>query len=422
MKYDLTNFFTKHNVITIYGLFLTSILISVTFISCASTGKKSITEFEPKPVSQIGPVNNPRYFGKQFDKDTPIERVVTEGRSQILESGEQNAYEAALDHALRNAVEIVLGTMIDNRTLVNNGVLLEDKIYSRAYGFVKTYDVLEEYNQGSTKFLKVSADVVIADVRDDAMALGILQDRAERPLLVLAVSEQNQEGRPTTYFKNELEEILVNKELQLIHIPNLTSTTVDALGNDPITIGTQYGGQIMVAGNVEAVENNLSKNPIFKDKNIKSVNVSIALKAFNLGDGRILSSRQVRENGIGLDFNTAMKDGIEKIAQELGGNLVDDFIKKWDLYVNNGFEYSVIFKGIRYNQVKLIKEFTPRRIQGIKAHFDKGFDSTSNTYKTLIRFQGSAEELARRMMIQFKPEINLKIKSYNANTVLLNLE
>lgn len=407
-------------------VFFSVFLLLLTLFSCVSSQKETSipTEFQNKPITQVGPINNPRYFGKQFLDDTLVEKIVVEGRSQIFASGEQAAFESALNHALRNAVEIVLGSMVDNRTLVNNGVLIEDKIYSRSYGFVKTYEILSENKKADTLFLKVRATVVIGDVRDYAMALGILQDRAQRPIIAVLVDE-NIDGQFTSYFKTALEEKLINKQFEIVHQEQMSvvlkkiNSSLEEISRDSkpeIEAGIESGAQIIIRGKVDAVKNDLSKNPLFKDKNLKSINVSVEVEGYNLGDARLLSVRQMRDNGIGLDETTALKNGLEKIVDKLGDKLIDDLIKKWDLHINNGFEYTVVISGVEYKDTTFIRSQIPRRLQGIKAVFDRGYDK--NLMNLLIRFQGPAEELVRSLLVKLKPEIDLELKSYDQSKVI----
>ncbi|MEM2941914.1 MAG: flagellar assembly protein T N-terminal domain-containing protein, partial [Candidatus Bathyarchaeia archaeon] len=54
------------------------------------------------------------------------------------------AREKALEDALRRAVEQAVGTFISSDAMVENGVLLSEKIYKESKGFVKSYEVVEE--------------------------------------------------------------------------------------------------------------------------------------------------------------------------------------------------------------------------------------------------------------------------------------
>ena len=73
--------------------------------------------------------------------------------------------EGALDDAKRNAVEQIVGTMIDSRSLSDMAVVQMDEIYTQSRGFVKKITVLEEGTTGDVYRVKAKIDV---DTNPDA--------------------------------------------------------------------------------------------------------------------------------------------------------------------------------------------------------------------------------------------------------------
>ena len=73
--------------------------------------------------------------------------------------------EGALDDAKRNAVEQIVGTMIDSRSLSDMAVVQMDEIYTQSRGLVKKITVLEEGTTGDVYRVKAKIDV---DTNPDA--------------------------------------------------------------------------------------------------------------------------------------------------------------------------------------------------------------------------------------------------------------
>lgn len=73
--------------------------------------------------------------------------------------------EAAIDDAKRNAVEQIVGTMIDSRSMSEMAVVKLDEIYTKSRGFVKKITVLEEGPAGGAYRVKALIDV---DTNSDA--------------------------------------------------------------------------------------------------------------------------------------------------------------------------------------------------------------------------------------------------------------
>lgn len=67
--------------------------------------------------------------------------------------------ETAVRDAMRNAVETVVGTMIDSRTLIDKNVVALDEIYSKSQGFVKDIKILQESQTGGMYRVRATVDV-----------------------------------------------------------------------------------------------------------------------------------------------------------------------------------------------------------------------------------------------------------------------
>lgn len=70
--------------------------------------------------------------------------VVAEGRAVIGTGGVPGAREAAVQQALRNAVEKTTGVFVSARTLTSNYRLVQDEVTTRAEGFATLKEVLSE--------------------------------------------------------------------------------------------------------------------------------------------------------------------------------------------------------------------------------------------------------------------------------------
>lgn len=67
--------------------------------------------------------------------------------------------DSAVRDAMRNAVENVVGTFIDSRTLVNKSVVALDEVYAKSQGFVKNINILNETTFGGDFRVKARIDV-----------------------------------------------------------------------------------------------------------------------------------------------------------------------------------------------------------------------------------------------------------------------
>ena len=111
------------------------------------------------------------------------ETVTTVGQAPIIDGNDTQARLKAIEDARRAAVEQGVGTLIDSQTKVANFQVLQDRIYSRASGYVTNYSILSEGKtpDGSMYTVTIRADVQTASIKDDLRAIGILMAQVGNP-------------------------------------------------------------------------------------------------------------------------------------------------------------------------------------------------------------------------------------------------
>ena len=124
-----------------------------------------------------------------FQADQMYREVVARGMGAIIANDVAKAEDDAIANALRNAVEQVIGTMVESEVLVRNYQTIEDKIYSYTKGFVERYDVLSRSQRGQTIYeVTIKAVVKKGNLKDNLQALGLLIARKGKPRLGRPVS------------------------------------------------------------------------------------------------------------------------------------------------------------------------------------------------------------------------------------------
>jgi len=116
------------------------------------------------------------------DNETTQE-VISRGMGAIISGDEAKATDDAIASALRNAVEQVIGTMIQSDVLVQNYQTIEDRIYSQTQGYVERYQVLSKSKTSDTILeVSIKATVRKGNLKDNLEALGLLITRKGKPL------------------------------------------------------------------------------------------------------------------------------------------------------------------------------------------------------------------------------------------------
>ena len=103
---------------------------------------------------------------------------------------DEKAKDEALSRALRDAVEKAVGVLIEADTMVKNFQLLEDKIYSRVKGYVKSYEVISvDKSQDGMTEVNIRAVVASDILEDDLAGLEVIQRSKGNPRVVILINE-----------------------------------------------------------------------------------------------------------------------------------------------------------------------------------------------------------------------------------------
>ncbi len=370
-------------------------------ISCKSapTTRKN----SPK-VNEI--ITNPAYANNESQKSA-LYKVI--GLSEITDSGRQVAYDQALEHGFRKAVEKALGVYLEAQTIVKNQTLLEDNIYARSYGFVEKYQIEKTWIEETVLYHRLNAWVVLADVQDNILALDLIQDRANRPYLKITIDETNFNQEKINFAEKEISKGFLKQQFKLV-----TSDTFSS--NNSLEDPANFPAEIAIKGEVVSRINDLSKNQYIKNSTLKSVTTSLSLQAVNLNDKTIITTFSKNKSAIALNEDIAQQKAITTLSVEATDYLIDEILTTWDKASNNGFEYQVFFNNLNYQETLLLQEFINQKIQGVKKVFAKGFEN--NTLQLLIRFSGNATSLAS-YLASLKNPISLQVENYNARVISL---
>lgn len=99
--------------------------------------------------------------------------IPQEGEKKVITTGYGETADAALDDALRNAVEEATGALISSTTKVENDDILEDKVLSLSRGFIKEYRKLSETNTDGEYKTVVAALVTEKQILETLEAEGM---------------------------------------------------------------------------------------------------------------------------------------------------------------------------------------------------------------------------------------------------------
>lgn len=131
---------------------------------------------------------------KKSDKNPSymVETVEAVGMSPIGEYDIQSVRNAALNDALKRAVDLVVGIYLSANSVVSKSILIDDEIRSKTEGYVEKYEIIKEYQEGNFYYVKIKARVRKEDL---AAKLRNVENEVEKigsPVIYLKIVDETQ--------------------------------------------------------------------------------------------------------------------------------------------------------------------------------------------------------------------------------------
>ena len=257
--------------------------------------------------------------------------------------------ETAVRDAMRNAVETVVGTMIDSRTLIDKNVVALDEIYSKSQGFVKDIKILQESQSGGMYRVRASVDV---NTNPDTQLMNRLQMimLLNDPRIAVIVLRENSGtgsasydefgnmiGGPTAGGTDKITETALNEKLLELGFSHVVDAdTVTRLYDLPV-LRSIYNGEsnsfnhngnlgidYLVLGKSETDAQKISlpdEKGNYVETLLTGTKANLHVKIIKFATGELVGTFSTEGNGIENNTNRAdnkaLKDAAVKAAQKL---------------------------------------------------------------------------------------------------------
>ena len=293
----------------------------------------------------------------------------------VTAEGSGETKSTALHDAMRNAVHEVMGGMLESQTLVENFVLIRDKIFTRVEGYVKSYKILSQSCNAGICTVSIKATVSSMDLADDVAALVHILPRLNYPAIVVAFDENS--------YKTDMQKVpvdvaaaeqvvadrLTEKGFNVVDAGALKlerqrqSAIMDATGDSLARAleNASYMAQVMIAGKVVAQDNGASP---YNDR-IRSYGAVITVKAYETMTGKMLASLSSRANAVDISFSGGVQKAVEKAAQSLADKLAKKIVHTWLDYCYNVHNVTMIVEKLSFGKLNPLKETMLNNIKGI---------------------------------------------------------
>ena len=262
----------------------------------------------------------------------------TAAAQQVVVDGMGTDKESALRDASRNAVEQIVGTMVDSKTLVSNAVVALDTIYTKSQGFVTNQEILSQDERDGMVHVRARIDVNTNPDSQLMSNLNMIMSLNDQRIAVI-VLKQNGQGQVTghdTIAESALNDRLLSLGFTHVIDANIVSSLENAQllnqiynGSSGITsLGQSLGADYVVLGRTRAQSQGISLpdgKGGYEPTLLKTGNATLSAKIIKFDTGDIVGTFTSTAKGVENSEEMAEQKAIQQVSDEAAKKLEEKF-------------------------------------------------------------------------------------------------
>lgn len=329
--------------------------------------------------------------------------------------------DAAIEQAKRDAVEQGLGAYMTSTTTVT-ATSIEDNIYSKAQGFVKTFKVIKE-SKGPDGNFEITIEAEVTDMIDQVMAdeaaFQTLLNSMNRPRIIFLMNEENLIDKTATNFaETKLLSMFYDRgfdvvDRQLVQALKGGQEYSSALAGNvsaAAKIASQLGAEVIVIGTAK-ISSGGKFGPMFSgqaDANGKIVRTDT---------GEILAVvPSARGKKPHISESTAGTMAANQAAEELGKNIITQLITKWSTQQSNFTKVYIVLKKADFMSYMTFESFLKAQtVSGIRNAYAKSLNDGVAEFE--VEFEGKAQALAMGLAQTSPDGLTIKVTGLSGNRI-----
>lgn len=366
----------------------------------------------------------------------PVEgqEVIAKGLGAIINGDEAKASDDALASALRNAVEQVVGTMIESSALVQNYQVVEDRIYNRTYGYVQSYDVISQNRRGDN-ILETTIKAIVKknNLETDLTAIGLLISRKNKPRVMVLVDEKNMQQHYTYHHLdlNSTATALMNRfmekgfslvDAEVVKQKLQKDAVLAAISGDAASaqaIAQESGAEVLIIGS--ASSRAASSSPgVVRDAGLISCQANVNIRAVRADDGSIIAAVAKSAAAVHVEQLTGGAQALQKAADMAGEELISKILQVWQSDVYSGTTVQMRILNIpSFNDLLQFKNMLKTYARGVQNVYQRDYSGGAALLDVDVK--GSANQLAEELAVKDFNPYKVDIVNLAQNTIVLKM-
>lgn len=255
----------------------------------------------------------------------------------------------ALRDASRLAVEQVIGTYIDSRTLMKDLIIQLDEVYKKSQGYIKNIQILNEEKVNNSLY-RVQAKIDVDTTPDGKLIdeITMLLQLNDPRIAVLVFKTENGNS-----VRNEIAEGILNEKLIAMNFSHVLNSSMVArlnnaalLGNLALS-GTFSGSQDNAADYLVLVKYRSSSNPVkvptydgLQYTDFHNGKTELKVEIIKYDTGEIIGTFTINGSAVANDTENAKNDSTTKAATAAAEKLAETF-KKFSSKVTQSLTFTI---------------------------------------------------------------------------------
>jgi hypothetical protein len=360
--------------------------------------------------------------------------VQSTGMGVIVAGDAAKARDDAVKDAQRKSVEQAMGTMISAQSVVENAMLIEDRIYSKTQGYIQSYNIVSEGESSSLPNVyevTIQATVSAGELKDDLVALGILIGQKGNPRIMAIIDEMNLSDHHYVrdgYNLNTAEQV-IQEELRAKGFPfvdqqtafrNMKASVQQAAmqgdANSAAALGRQAGAEVIITGKAVSKKADVAA-PL---GGMISIQANVNLRAIRADNADIIGTAAEHAAQVHIDEITGGVLAIQKATRSAVDNLADKIIKTWKQDIASGMRVQVTFYNVRsFADLNDLKFVLQDYVRGIKSIDQRTFENGIAVFD--VETTSTGQDIAAALVGRENPTFEFQERSVSTNNVEFNV-
>ncbi len=344
--------------------------------------------------------------------------VEVEGYASIVGGRKDQAREAAMHNAFRLAVEQVVGVAVESKTVVRDSELLNDRIYAKSRGFIKTYRILDEKVESDAYRIKLFVSVSRYKLEQGLDDAGLLIRKMGKPRIAVVVLESNGDShsRPGGLIENHLVSTLGKRGYSLVDRQVMLAVDKEAARSggdhaDAVVRAAAAGGaEVVITGQAVA-----RPAPALSGTNLRPVQVSATCRAIEVDTGELLATVASSQKELNVNPAAAGTEALQKAAVEIAESLNRQIIAAWTKRLTGIRTLKLTVHGIPQKLGLQFQEDLKERIGRVENLHDRGY--RDHKLRLDLDVTGSFKEVIDELTAFASDDGKIRITGYSTGQV-----